>query len=66
MSDVARGVGCGVEFAAVVCGGDGEGGRDGVGVVVLLRVFAVEVCAFDVEEGAVQELKGVARVTGAL
>jgi hypothetical protein len=38
------------------CGGDGEGGRYGVEEVVLFCVLAVEICAFDVEEAAVEEL----------
>lgn len=42
----------------VVYGWDCEGGDDGVGVVVSLDVGAEEGRAFEVEEGAVEELEG--------
>lgn len=63
-----------VEFAALeglggggvgLVGGDGEGGDDGVSVVVLLGVVAEEVGALDVEERAVQQLQLVFGVLGA-
>ena len=50
---VASGVGGDVHVLTVCCCGDCEGGRDGIGEVVLFGVFAVEVCAFYVEEAAV-------------
>ena len=58
---------CGrVDLGARGCCGDGEGRDYRVGEVVLLGVFAVEVCAFDVEEAAVEELEGASWVPGSL
>lgn len=48
-----------------VVGGDGEGGDNGVRVVVFFHVGAEEVGAFDVEEGAVQEFELRGGVLGA-
>jgi hypothetical protein len=46
-------------------GWDGECGHDGVRVVVALHVFAEELGAFDIEEGAVEELELLGGVVGA-